>query len=94
LRSAQLADYILTDYISKALSKGTYEKLEDGSYAGRIALCPGVVAFGGTLRICEQELQSTLEDWVLVGLKKGHRLPVVEGIDLNEEITREPLEAM
>ena len=89
-----MAEYILSNYISKALSKATYEKLEDESYAGRIPACPGVVAFGRSLRLCEEELQSTLEDWVLVGLKKGHELPIIEGIDLNKEISREPLEAM
>ena len=89
-----MAEYILSNYISKALSKATYEKLEDESYAGRIPVCPGVVAFGSSLRLCEEELQSTLEDWVLVGLKKGHELPIIEGIDLNKEISREPLEAM
>ena len=89
-----MAEYILSNYISKALSKATYEKLEDESYAGRIPACPGVVAFGSSLRLCEEELQSTLEDWVLVGLKKGHELPIIAGIDLNKEISREPLEAM
>ena len=89
-----MAEYILSNYISKALAKATYEKLEDESYAGRIPGCPGVVAFGTSLRLCEEELQSTLEDWVLVGLKKGHELPIIEGIDLNKEINREPLEAM
>jgi predicted RNase H-like HicB family nuclease len=89
-----MAEYILSSYISEALSKATYEKLEDESYAGRIPECPGVVAFGNSLRLCEEELQSTLEDWVLVGLKKGHELPIIEGIDLNKEISREPLEAL
>ncbi len=89
-----MAEYILSSYISKALSKATYEKLEDESYAGRIPVCPGVVAFGSSLRICEEELQSTLEEWVLVALKKGHEIPIIEGIDLNKEISREPLEAM
>ena len=89
-----MAEYILSNYISKALSKATYEKLENESYAGRIPVCPGVVAFGSSLRLCEEELQSTLEDWVLVGLKKGHELPIIAGIDLNKEISREPLEAM
>jgi len=35
------------------------------------------------LRECENELRSTLEDWILVGLKLRHRLPVLGGIDLN-----------
>ncbi len=38
----------------------------------------GGVAFGTTLRECEDELRSTLEDWILIGLKLGHPLPVIE----------------
>jgi hypothetical protein len=44
-----------------------------------------VVAFGSTLRECEEELRSTLEDWILVGLKLKHPLPVIADIDLNRE---------
>jgi hypothetical protein len=43
-----------------------------------------VAAFGGTLRECENELRSVLEDWILVGLKLGHKLPVLASIDLNK----------
>jgi len=58
-------------------SQALYDKLEDGSFAGRIPSCKGVVAFGATLRECEDELRSTLEDWILVGLKLKHPLPVI-----------------
>jgi len=44
----------------------------------------GVAAFGKTLRECEGELRSTLEDWILVGRRLGHKLPVLAGIDLNK----------
>ena len=43
------------------------------------------IAFGNTFAECQIELRSTLEDWVLVGLKLGHALPVIAGIDLNQE---------
>ncbi|MEE8589807.1 MAG: type II toxin-antitoxin system HicB family antitoxin [Spirochaetia bacterium] len=89
-----MAEYILSDYISKALARAVYEKLGDGTYAGKISECTGVLAFGNSLRECEEELQSTLEDWVLVGLKKGHQLPVIDEIDLNKAIIREPLETL
>jgi len=52
--------YVLSDYVGEALAQAAYEKLEDGSYAGRIPPCPGVVAFGTSLRECENELRSTL----------------------------------
>ena len=86
--------FILTDYVSQALAQAIYDKLDDDTFAGRIPSCPGVVAFGKTLSRCEAELRSTLEDWILVGLKLGHSLPIIGGIDLNKEPQREPVEAV
>ena len=86
--------FILTGYVNQALAEAVYDKLEDGSFAGRIPSCPGVVAFSTSLSECEAELRSTLEDWILVGLKLGHALPVIGGIDLNKEPQREPVEAV
>jgi len=85
---------VLSDYVGEALAEAAFEKLEDGSYAGRIPSCTGVVAFGTTLRECENELRSTLEDWILVGLRLKHPLPVIQGIDLNKEPAREPVDAV
>jgi predicted RNase H-like HicB family nuclease len=67
--------YIISEYLNRALAHAEYDKLEDGTFSGRIASCSGVIAFGATLRACEDELRSTLEDWLLVGLKLGHTLP-------------------
>jgi len=84
--------YILSAYMDQAMADAVYDKLEDSTFAGRIPTCKGVVAFGGTLRECEEKLRSTLEDWILVGLKLGHSLPVIGGVDLNKEPTREPVD--
>jgi predicted RNase H-like HicB family nuclease len=86
--------FILTDYVEQALSQAIYDKLEDGTFVGRIPQCKGVVVFGATLRQCQDELRSTLEDWILVGLKLGHSLPVIAGIDLNREPQHEPVETL
>jgi len=75
--------FVLTGYIDEALDQAVYDKLDDGTFAGRIPACPGAVAIGDSLRRCEAELRSTLEDWLLVGLRSGHTLPVLGGIDLN-----------
>jgi predicted RNase H-like HicB family nuclease len=74
----------LTAYIEAALELARYDKLDDGSFAGEIPRLKGVAAFGKSLRECESELRSTLEDWLLVGLRLGHKLPVPAGIDLNK----------
>lgn len=86
--------YILSEYLERAMAGAEYDKLEDGSFSGRIPSCKGVISFGETLRECEGELRSTLEDWLLVGLKLGHELPVIEGIDLNKEPACEPVESL
>jgi predicted RNase H-like HicB family nuclease len=76
------------------MGQALYDKLEDASFAGRIPQCKGVLAFGATLRECEDELRSTLEDWIFVGLKLRHPLPVIAGIDLNREPVHEPVDAL
>jgi predicted RNase H-like HicB family nuclease len=86
--------FILADYVSQLLTYAVYDKLDDGTYAGRIPQCRGVVAFGATLRECEDELHSTLEDWILIGLRLGHPLPVIAKINLNKDLAYEPVEAL
>ncbi len=61
--------YILSEYLDRAMAQADYDKLEDGSFSGRIPSYKGLIAFGATLHECEAKLRSTLEDWLLVGLK-------------------------
>ena len=86
--------YILSEYMNNAMAHALYDKLVDTTFSGRIPDCKGVIAFGSTLRECEEELRSTLEDWILVGLKLGHPLPVIGNIDLNREPIREQVDPM
>lgn len=81
--------YMLTEYVEEALAQAIYDKLEDGTFAGRIPVCPGVVAFGSSLRECEESLQSVLEEWIVLGLKLHHPLPVLTGLDLSRKPARE-----
>ena len=86
--------FVISEYLDRALAQAEYDKLEDSTFSGRIASCPGVIAFGNSLKECEDELRSTLEDWLLVGLKLGHQLPDVGGIDLNIKPELEPVESL
>ncbi len=67
---------ILSDYVENAMSSATFDKLDDGTFAGKIPSYQGVVAFGETLAECQRSLQSTLEDWLLLGLRMGHGTPL------------------
>jgi len=73
---------MLTDYLQKAMRKARYEILEDGTYYGEIPGFKGVFDDADSLEACREQLQEVLEGWILLGLRLGHKLPTVDGIDL------------
>lgn len=78
---------MLLEYIHQAMRLAKYEILPDGSYYGEIPGFDGLWAQAATLEDCREALQSALEDWLLLGLRLGHPLPVVAGIQLIPEQT-------
>ena len=74
---------MLTEYIRVAMERAHYELIEDGAFVGTIPGLQGVLANAETLEGCRDELQSVLEDWLLVSLVHGDFIPVIEGIDLS-----------
>ncbi len=75
---------MLIEYIKAAMHRAKYEILEDdGTFYGSIPECVGVWANEETLEDCRNELQSALEDWILVRISDRLLLPVIDGIDLN-----------
>lgn len=81
---------MLTEYIRGAMHQATYELLPDGEgYYGEIPDLPGVWANAVTLELCREELLTALEGWVVLGLRLGHTLPVIAGIDLNVPLVAE-----
>lgn len=73
---------MLTKYIAGAMHRATYEILSDGSYYGEIPGFQGVYANDPTLESCREELQEVLEGWIILGLRLGHPMPAVDGIEL------------
>ena len=71
---------LLTNYIRAAMRRATYEILPDGTYYGEIPGFQGVYANEQTLEDCREALQEVLEGWIILGLRLGHTLPVVDGI--------------
>ncbi len=43
----------------------------------------GLWAEAASLEECRDELKSSLEDWMLLKLRRGDRMPVIDEIDLN-----------
>ena len=77
---------MLTAYINAALRKARYEILLDQEgYFGAIDDLQGVWAQGDSLEACREELREVLEEWIVLGLRMGHRLPVIDGVSLASE---------
>jgi predicted RNase H-like HicB family nuclease len=87
-------ELLLSSYIKAAMDAAEYDKLEDNTFSGSIPGCPGVIAFGDTLSETSFELQSVLEDWIYVGIRFGHHIPVIKNIDINKELVLEQIEPM
>lgn len=69
---------MLSEFISKKLKIARYKLLEDGSYFGEISGLKGVWASAKNLEDCRKELQEVLEDWILLNIRDGHKIPGFE----------------
>ena len=83
---------MMTQYIQSAMRKAYYEILPDRSFYGEIQGFDGLFASAPVLDGCREQLQEVLEDWIVLGLKLNHKLPVVNGIKLgvDEEVAECP----
>ncbi|MBM3133426.1 MAG: type II toxin-antitoxin system HicB family antitoxin [Chloroflexi bacterium] len=77
---------MITQYLQEAMNRAKYKILKDGSYYGWVEELPGVWANSVTLEDCRTELGSVVEDWLLLGLRLGHRIPPLGNVDLNAQV--------
>ena len=71
---------MLRDYINAALGRAHYEIIEDTEpFYGEVPELKGVWATGKTLEACRDNLESTIEGWLLVRLSRDLSIPEVGG---------------
>lgn len=73
---------MITEYIQAALRRANYEQ-EEGVFYADVPAMPGVLASGSTFEACREQLIDVIEGWLIVGIRHGDMLPVMDGIDLN-----------
>ncbi|MBV8883035.1 MAG: type II toxin-antitoxin system HicB family antitoxin [Chroococcidiopsidaceae cyanobacterium CP_BM_RX_35] len=73
---------MLSDYINATMRRAIYEPIGDGTVFASIPGFDGLWANAQTQAACIDELRSVLEGWIVLGLRLGHTLPIVDGIDL------------
>ena len=73
---------LLAEYIEISMKDAIFKVLCDGTYFAEIPGFEGAWANSDTLEGCRQEMKEVLEDWILLGIKLGHPIPIVGSIDL------------
>ncbi len=74
---------IMREYIGAAMRHVQHEIIEeDGSIFATIPGFDGLWATAPTKAEANEELESALEGWILLGIAHNHPLPEIEGIDL------------
>ena len=66
---------MISEYIVQKLNQANYKILADGSYFGEISGLKGVWASAKTLEECRGELREVLEEWLILKLRDGDRIP-------------------
>jgi predicted RNase H-like HicB family nuclease len=67
------------EYVLAAMTQAKYKILGDKTYYGEIPGFSGVWSNGKDLETCRKELQEVLEEWVLLKVRQGDKLPSVHG---------------
>ena len=76
------SDNLLAEYIEMAMTNAVFKELCDGTHFAEIPGFEGAWANADTLEDCRREMKEVLEDWILLGIKLGHPIPVVGSINL------------
>jgi len=90
-----MTNSMLSNYINAAMRQAIYEPIGDGSVFAEIPGFDGLWANAQSSADCVDELRSVLEGWIVLGLRLGHTLPIVDGLNLTPPLVpvEEDLEA-
>ncbi|MEK7503256.1 MAG: type II toxin-antitoxin system HicB family antitoxin [Patescibacteria group bacterium] len=66
---------MISDFIEDKLRKARYKILKNQSYFGEIPTIKGVWANAKNLEDCRAELKEVLEDWILLKVRDGGKIP-------------------
>jgi len=77
---------MIFEYCQKAIERAEYKKLDDGTWFAEVPGFKGVWANAETVEDCRRELITVMEEWIILKLRDGDAVPVVDGLSV--EITR------
>jgi predicted RNase H-like HicB family nuclease len=71
---------MITNYLDKALRRARYKQVDGGVFCATVPGLQGVIATGVTLETCRDELAEVVEEWILVRVARGLRVPPLGGV--------------
>ena len=73
---------MISRYVETALRRAKYAQLDEGGYCATVRGLAGVVAVGTSLESCRDQLAEVVEEWVLVRISRGLRVPSLGGVSV------------
>jgi predicted RNase H-like HicB family nuclease len=71
---------MITTYLDKALRRARYKQVDGGAFCATVPGLQGVLATGSTLETCRDQLAEVVEEWILVRVARGLRVPPLGGV--------------
>jgi predicted RNase H-like HicB family nuclease len=66
---------VITQYVQAALERALYETVDAKTVCATVPGLPGVLATGTSLESCRADLVNVIEEWILVRVANGLRIP-------------------
>ena len=83
---------MFAEYIAAALEQAEYEIINDQKpYYAHVPGLQGVWATGRTFEECRKELISTIEGWIVLGLRMGQPIPPINGNIIDVSVEQVPV---
>ena len=67
-------------FLDRALRRAQYRQVDEGTFCATVTGLRGVIATGSSLEACRDHLAEVIEEWVLVRVARGLRVPTLDGV--------------
>jgi len=71
---------VITRFLDRALRRAQYRQVDGGIFCATVRGLRGVIATGPSLQACRDQLTEVVEEWVLVRVTRGLRVPTLDGV--------------
>ena len=75
---------VLSSYLASAMRHAKCKKINEKEVFAEIPECPGVWGSGATRIEAKRELREVLEEWIVLQLREGETLPIIDGKTLGD----------